>query len=90
MSMPLIENFFLSLGYVTVDEEKMQYSKEDVGPLVDILQKIKEYEEKYEQVPEEALLQAQRGEEEEKKRKQEFEKLQVRLQHSPYNSKKPT
>ncbi len=75
--MPLIEDFFTALGYAPLDAERMRYAKEDVTPLADVLEKIKDYKERYEQVPEEVLAHVQAADEEEKKRKHEIEKCQV-------------
>ena len=77
--MPLIQDFFTALGYVPIDEDRMKYAPEDVAPLADLLVKIREYKERYEQVPEDVLVRTQAAEEEEKKRKQDIEKLQVVL-----------
>eukprot|EP00829_Urostomides_striatus_P017560 TRINITY_DN6103_c0_g1_i1.p1 TRINITY_DN6103_c0_g1~~TRINITY_DN6103_c0_g1_i1.p1 ORF type:complete len:202 (+),score=78.12 TRINITY_DN6103_c0_g1_i1:67-672(+) len=76
LAIPLIEDFFKTLGYEQVDAERLQYKKEDLASLKAVLGIIHNYKDKYDQVPEEALKQAQEANEEEKKRKAEFEKVE--------------
>ena len=75
--MPFSQELFTALGYETLDEEKMKYTKENLPVLKEVLKDIKAYKEKYEQVPEESLKYVMEAEEEDKKKKTELEKLEV-------------
>ena len=75
--MPFSLELFTALGYEKVDEEKFKYAKENFSVLKSILNEVKAYKEKYEQVPEESLKYVMQAEEEDKKRRNEIDKLEV-------------
>eukprot|EP00826_Nyctotherus_ovalis_P035604 TRINITY_DN306_c0_g2_i6.p1 TRINITY_DN306_c0_g2~~TRINITY_DN306_c0_g2_i6.p1 ORF type:complete len:183 (-),score=76.06 TRINITY_DN306_c0_g2_i6:333-881(-) len=75
-SMPHAKEFFLALGYEDIGEGKMKYSKENNEVLREILEEIKAYKEKYEQIPEETLNHMAKVAEEEKRRREEIERLE--------------
>jgi len=75
-SMPFANELFVSLGYEDIGEGKMKYTKGNTEVLNEILKEIKAYKEKYEQIPEETLLHMAKIAEEEKKRREEMERLE--------------
>ncbi len=75
-SMPNAEELFIALGYAKSEPGKLKFAGEDFAVLKAILEEIKEYKDKYDQIPEESLKYTAKAEEEEKKRKMEMERLE--------------